>query len=89
VGIATRLCVGRFGGSNPDIGERFFSGISRPTLRPNQLLFNGHRCSVPRLRRPGRKVNHSTPSSAEFTNEWSCNSAPPICLYIVDRKSFS
>ena len=37
MGIVTRLCVGWSGGSNPDIGKRFFSANSRPTLRPSQI----------------------------------------------------
>jgi hypothetical protein len=31
-------------------------------------------------------VNHSPPSIAEVTNEWSCTSAPLICLHVVERE---
>ena len=41
---------------------------------------------MPRVKRPGRKVNHSTPPSAEVTNEWSCTSTSPVCLYGMDKK---
>jgi hypothetical protein len=33
------------------------------------------------------EVNHSTPSSAEVKNEWSCTSAPPVCRHgLLDRE---
>jgi len=45
----------------------------------NSLLFNGYRGSLPGLKWPGRKVDHSPPSS----------SAPsPICFHGVDRGKF-
>ena len=31
------------------------------------------------------EVNHSPPFSAEASNKWSYNSAPPVCLHGVDR----
>ena len=34
----------------------------------------------PGVKRPGRKVDYSPPSSAEVKNEWSYTSAPSICL---------
>jgi hypothetical protein len=32
---------------------------------------------------PGREADHSSPSSAEVKNAWSCTSTPPICLHGV------
>jgi hypothetical protein len=31
----------------------------------------------------------ATPSWADLKTEWSCNSAPPVCLYGVDRDNFN
>jgi hypothetical protein len=41
------------------------------------------------VKRPGHDVDHSPPSSAEVTNEWSYTSVPPICLHGVDRDAFT
>jgi len=30
--------------------------------------------------RPGCEADHSPPSIDEVKNEWSCTSAPPVCL---------
>ena len=46
----------------------------------NNLLFNGYRGSLPGLKRPGRKVDHSPPSSAPLP--------PSICFHGVDRDKF-
>ena len=45
-------------GSNPDGGEIFRN-------RPPKLLYNVYRVYFPRVKRPGRGVNHPPPSSAE------------------------
>jgi hypothetical protein len=37
------------------------------------------------LKRLGREVDHSPQSCAEFKNEWSYTSAPPLCLHGVQR----
>jgi hypothetical protein len=37
---------------------------------PPSLLFNGYRRSFPVLKRPGRDVDHSPPSSVRVKNEW-------------------
>jgi hypothetical protein len=31
---------------------------------------------LPRIQRPGRKVNHLSPHGVELKNEWSCVSTP-------------
>jgi hypothetical protein len=36
----------------------------------------------------GSELGHSSPSAAELENEWSCDSAPPICLHGIDSDSF-
>jgi hypothetical protein len=37
------------------------------------------------VNRPGRKLGHSRPSSAEVKNEWSYTSTPPLRLHGVHR----
>jgi hypothetical protein len=39
-------------------------------------------------KQPGRAVNHAPPSSTEVKNEWSCISAPSICLHGVGKQNF-
>jgi hypothetical protein len=36
-----------------------------------------------------RRLNHSSPSSAEFNNKWSCTSAPSVFLRGVEENSFA
>ena len=43
----------------------------------------------PGVKRPGREVHHSAPYGTEVRNEWSCASAPPICLNEVNRDEFT
>jgi hypothetical protein len=84
----TRLWDGRFGDRIPVVEERLFSYSKHPdtlgpTKPPIQLvtgLFLG-------ARRPGLEVGPSPPSSAEIKNEWSCTSAPAICLRVMARDS--
>jgi len=42
----------------------------------------------PGVKRPGREVNQSPPTSAKAKNEWSYTSSPPLRLHGVDRKNF-
>ena len=51
-------------GSNPDWCDVFRIGSDWPWGPPN-LLYKGHRVSVPGIKRPGRGVNHPSPSGAE------------------------
>jgi hypothetical protein len=37
----------------------------------------------------GCEIDHSHPSSAEVKNEWSCASAPTVCLRGTDRDQFT
>jgi hypothetical protein len=43
----------------------------------------------PGIKRPGREVHHSTPSSAEVKNEWSYTYPPLICLHSLYREHFT
>jgi len=72
LGVATRLRAGRSG--NPGKGRRSFSSAKSPDRLwvPPSFLFNRYRGCFPGLKRPGREVNHSPPSSAEDKNEWGC-----------------
>lgn len=83
--------AGMVRGSNPDKVKIFFSSSSRPDRLwdPLRLLFNGWRCSFPRVKRLGREADHSSPSSAEIKNLWSCTSNPLNVLYGVDRIKFN
>ena len=59
-----RLATGwRVLGSNPGGGKIFRTRPDRP-WGPCILLHNGYRVSVPGVKRPGRGVDHPTPSSA-------------------------
>jgi hypothetical protein len=44
---------------------------------------------IPEVKRPGRKINYSRPSSAEVKSEWSYTSTPPTCRHGVDRENFT
>jgi hypothetical protein len=63
VGTATR-----YGLDGPDIESRRGRGFTARPDRPwgpPSLLYNGYRVSFPEVKRPGRGVDHSLPSSAE------------------------
>ena len=70
------------------MGKRVFSSVGRPNRpwRPPSLLFNWYREFFPGVKRPGRQVNHSPPSSDDIKNKWSCTSTTLICLNGVDRE---
>jgi len=71
-------------GSNPGAVSQETS--SRPALRPAQTLLNWYWLSFPEVKRPGREVNPSQPSSDEVKNVWSYTFTPPICLNRVERE---
>ena len=52
-------------GSNPGGGEISLTRPDRP-WGPPSLPYNAHRFFFPRVKRPGRGVNHPPPSSAEI-----------------------
>ena len=53
------------------------------------LLFGWYRGSFPGVQRPGRRVDHSPPSSPQVKNEWSYTSVTPISLHGVNRDDFT
>ena len=61
------------------------SSPKRPDKGPPILLLNGYQGSLPGVKRPTRKVGHSAFFIAEVKNQWSCTSAPAICLHGVDN----
>ena len=75
VGITVTRYVLDDGGSNPDNGKKklaftTFGPTLEPTLPPIQCLL-----TLPGEKQPERE-GHSTPSSAEFKNEWNYISTP-------------
>ena len=67
------------------------SGPDRLWL-PSTLLFSMYRRSSPGIKRLGREVDHSPPSSAEVKSEWSYTSLVPparACVLGVGRDSFT
>ena len=69
--------------SNLGRGNRVFSSRKRPDRlcgAPSRLHFNFYRNSFPGIKRPGRDVDHSPPSTTEIMNERSHTSTPPACL---------
>jgi hypothetical protein len=91
VNTATRLWTGRSWVRIP-AGERYCS-----LLQTVHAGFVAHpaSCSVgaevffPGVKRPGQEVDHSPPSSAKVKNEWSCTTAPPVCLLGVGRDKYT
>ena len=62
------------------------SKTSRPALGPTQNLIRWvRRHFFPWVKRSERDGDHSSPSSAELRNEWSCVSIPLICHLILKR----
>jgi len=66
-----------------------FSKFFGPALGPIQPPVRWYRGSYPEVKRSGRDVDQSHPSSAETKNEWSYTSTPPICLHGVGRGNFT
>jgi hypothetical protein len=63
VGIATRYSLDGRGIESRWVGI-FHTRPDRP-WRPPSLLYTGYRVSFPGVKRPGRSLDHSPPSSAE------------------------
>jgi hypothetical protein len=68
--------------SRQGLGIFRFTTASRPALEPTQppiqLVQGALSLGV---KRPGREVDHSPPSSAEVKNAWSYTSTPSIYLH--------
>jgi hypothetical protein len=85
--MKARLRTGRPGFHSRQ-GQRFFlfPTASRPAVEPTQPPIQWLQGALsPRVKRPGRESDHSTPSSIEVRNAWRCTSAPPIRLHGVVR----
>jgi hypothetical protein len=79
-------------GSDPGRGKRLFASPNRPNRLsgPPSLLFSGCRGFFPGgLKRPGREVDHSPPSSPKIKNEWRCTAAVSVRLHGVDRDKYT
>jgi len=76
--------VSTFRGSNSGRGRNFLSSPKRPyrLWYPLSIPLNGYWCSFPGLKRSGRDVDHSAPSSADVKNEWTFTS-PPLHAFMV------
>ena len=76
---------------SPLPGRGFLPSRKRPDRHwdPPSLLYNGYRGSFPEAKRLGLEADHLPPSTAEFKNEWSYTSSPPVCLHRVDRDIFT
>jgi len=91
VGIATRLSARRSEVRIPvptrDVSQ--LENVETGSMVPPGLLFSGYRGSFPGAKWPGLEVNHSSPSSGEVEDGWSCTSAPHICVHCVERDKFT
>ena len=63
--------------------------MSRPALGHTQPPVQRVSCFFSGVKRPERGVNHSSPSRAEFRNEWCYTTTPPVCLYSMERKNLT
>jgi hypothetical protein len=63
--------------------------MSRTTLGSIYPLNEWVQGFSPEVKQLEREVDHSFLSSAEVRNDWSCTSAPCICLHDVGRDNFT
>jgi hypothetical protein len=63
-------------------------GSNSDRVRDNSL-FIGYLGSFPGIEQPECEVVYSFPSGVKVKNEWSCNSAPPICLHGMEKEDTS
>jgi hypothetical protein len=79
VGIATSYVLDDRGvGGRVPVGSRIFSKSSRPALRSTQPPIQCLSGTLsPGVKRPGREVDHSPPTSAEVNKMWIYTSTPP------------
>jgi hypothetical protein len=67
----------------------FFLKTSRLALGPTTSYSVGTWGSLPWTERPGRELDYSLPCRAQVKNEWSCTSAPDICIYTFMSSFFT
>jgi hypothetical protein len=60
----------------------------RSVVHPASYSF-GYRVSFPGVKRPGREVNHSSPSDDELNIQWNCTSAHSAYFRGADRGKFA
>jgi hypothetical protein len=60
----------------------------RNVVHPPSYSF-GCRVSFPGVKRPGREVNHSSPSDDEVNNQWNCTSAHSVYLRGTDKEKYA
>ena len=72
-------------GSIPASGNKLISSTKRPDRLsgPLSILFNGHRPSLPRVKRPGREAEHSSHLAPRLRMERAVTPFPPTCLHGV------
>jgi hypothetical protein len=65
------------------------SAVPQPNAPPRDSAGTG--IILPRVKRPGCKVDHLSPPSAEVKNEWihRPTPTPPRCVHGLDRGNFS
>ena len=68
------------GGLNPG-GASFTVPVQADIGVHLASTYNVYRVSLAGLKRPGRGVDHSPPSSSEVKNQYSYTSTTPRCLY--------
>jgi len=71
------------------VRDQFHFKTSRPNLGTTQLLIQWVLALFAGTKRPGRESDHPPLSGAEFKNEWSYISTPPISLHGEKRENFA
>lgn len=56
---------------------------------PTSILLSDNRNYFPEVRRPGRDINRSRPSSDEIKNEWSYTFFPPYAFMTLEAKNLT
>jgi len=61
-----------------------------PLCGPVSFSFCGYQVLLsPEVKQLGCEVDLSPVYNVEVTNEWSCTVTPPVCLFGIDRDSFT
>ena len=78
-------------GLNRCRGKIFLSSRNRPDrlCRSPSLLFNRHQGSLSGIKRPGRKVDNLSRSSAQVAEVCGCTSALITYVHRTDRYNFT
>jgi hypothetical protein len=87
--FVTRLRIGRPGDRIPrGWGIFLFSKTVQTAPGAHPASYSIGNGVLPGLKLLKRDADHSTPSTAQVKNEWSCTSTPPICPHGMDRDKF-